>query len=315
MRENGAVDLGGPLRDDAQRRSVLAAFLGDLGNGPLARLEAERRVLRHVAMGFLANERHGNLAFAPQRKIECHAAQHRHDDVDDFGRNAGQLENGDRLAIDGNAEDAREDLRHAVDDGQRTEHEGVAAVLRNVVDAALQVAIGRQILFVFELTHALVDEARQIGNAVGHGCVDCETPLIDNATADLLVFVAAAGAIAALGHRNEFLQDLDFRLTVGIADQHLDGFFEIQEPQRQLHVARTDDLGPLGECRRVFVVRIEQHDMGVGILFQDGAQDQRRGARFSGAGRAQNSKVLAEQIVDIDHRCDRRVLTDASDAH
>ena len=39
--QDGRIDLGRALRDDAQRGAVLAAFLGDLGDGALARLEAE----------------------------------------------------------------------------------------------------------------------------------------------------------------------------------------------------------------------------------------------------------------------------------
>ncbi len=40
-----------------------------------------------------------------------------------------------------------------------------------------------------------------------------------------------------------------------------------------------------------------------------------RGARFAGAGRAENGEVLAEQVVDADHGRDRGVLADAADAH
>ena len=40
----------------------------------------------------------------------------------------GELEDGDRLVVDGHAEDAAEDLRHAVVDGERAEHEGIARV-------------------------------------------------------------------------------------------------------------------------------------------------------------------------------------------
>ena len=39
-------------------------------------------------------------------------------------------EDGDRLVVDGNAEDAADDLRHAVEDRQRAEHEGVARIER-----------------------------------------------------------------------------------------------------------------------------------------------------------------------------------------
>ena len=143
--QDGRVDLRRALRDDAQRRAVLAAFLGDLGDGALAGLEAERRIGRHVAVRFFADQRDGHLAFAPQREVEGHAAEHRDDDVDDFRRQAGEFQNGDRLVVDRHAEDAAQDLRHAVVDGQRAEHEAVAAVLRDRVDAVLELAVGREI--------------------------------------------------------------------------------------------------------------------------------------------------------------------------
>ena len=123
-------------------------------------------------MCFLADERYRNLAFAPEREVECHAAQHRDDDVDDLRRNARQLENGDRLVVDRNAEQAPENLRHAVEDGQRSEHEGVPAILRDRFDAVLEAAIGREILLVLELAHALVDERKKIGNAIGNRRID-----------------------------------------------------------------------------------------------------------------------------------------------
>ena len=61
LRQDGRVDFRRPLRDDAQRCAVLAAFLGDLGDGALARLEADARIGRHVAVRFLADQRDGHL--------------------------------------------------------------------------------------------------------------------------------------------------------------------------------------------------------------------------------------------------------------
>ena len=44
LRQDRRIDFSGTLRDDAERSAVLAAFLGDLGDGALAGLEAERRI-------------------------------------------------------------------------------------------------------------------------------------------------------------------------------------------------------------------------------------------------------------------------------
>ena len=99
-------------------------------------------------MRLFADERDGHLTLAPQCEVECHAAQHGNDDVDDFRRDAGELENGDRLVVDGHAEDPAQDLRHAVIDGHRPEHERIATIARNGFDAVLQRAKGaRSLLF------------------------------------------------------------------------------------------------------------------------------------------------------------------------
>ncbi len=100
-----------------------------------------------------------------------------------------------------------------------------------------------------------------------------------------------------------------------VTKQNFDQFLEREQPIRQLHIARADDFTPLGERCRIFVVRIEQHEMRSRIFLEDCAQNQRGRARFTSAGRTQNGKVLAEQIVDLDHRRNRRVLTNAPNAH
>ena len=51
---------------------------------------------------------------------------------------------------------------------------------------SLDLAIGRQISLVFELAHALINEAGQIGNAVGNRSIDREAAAVDDTTAQLL---------------------------------------------------------------------------------------------------------------------------------
>ena len=131
-----------------------------------------------------------------------------------------------------------------------------------------------------------------------------------------LAHVAAAGAVARLGHGDQVLQHLHLGLALlRIADQHLDQLLEGEEPVGQLHVALADDLGPFAEGGRVLVVRIEQHHVGGRVLLQDGAQDQRGGAGLAGTGGANDGEMLAEQIIDADVGRDCRILPDATDAH
>ena len=302
------------MRDDAQRGAVLTAFFGDFCNRAFARFKSKRGVGWHVAVSFFANQRYGNLTFAPKREVEGHAAEDRDHDVDDFCRQAGEFENRDRLAVDRNAEDAAQNLGHAVVNGQRAKHEGVAAILRNLFDVVLELPVRGEIALVLKFAHPFIDEAGQIRNAVGHWGIDGIAASVDDAAAQLVAFTGAAGRITALGDWDEFLQNLDFGLAFRITDENFDDFLEIQQPKRQLHVARRDHLSPFAEGGGVFVVRIKQHDMGGWVLVQDRAQDKRGCARFACAGRAKNGEVLAEQIVDADHGRNRTVLANAANA-
>ena len=82
------TEFGRALRHAAEIDAVFAAFLGDLGDGPLGRLEAHVGVGRHVAVSFFATQRYGHLALAPECEVERHAAQNRHNHVHDFRRQA-----------------------------------------------------------------------------------------------------------------------------------------------------------------------------------------------------------------------------------
>ena len=69
----------------------------------------------------------------------------------------------------------------------------------------------------------------------------------------------------------------------------------------------------LAEGPMVLVVRIQQHDVPVLMLLQDLAQDQRHGAGLARAGRAQQSEMLAQKVVDRDAGRQAPVLMDAAD--
>src|SRR6185295_2409564 len=99
-------------------------------------------------MRFFTDQGDGHLAFAPQRKIESHAAKHRNYHVDYFRRQSRELKYGDGLAVDGYAEDAPEDLRHTVIDSKRPEHERVTRIQAYGFEARFDVAIGREVSLV-----------------------------------------------------------------------------------------------------------------------------------------------------------------------
>ncbi len=110
------IKFAGALGDDAERNAVFAAFLGDTGNGLAGRQETEALVGRHIAVRFLADDKHVYAAIAPQADFKGHAAENRRDRVDDFGRNAGQLERGDRSAFARYAENFGDGLDDRVGD-------------------------------------------------------------------------------------------------------------------------------------------------------------------------------------------------------
>ncbi len=72
------VDLGRPLRHEAEEHAVLAAFLGDARQRAPGRAEADLGIGRRVAVRLLADEQQRRGAVAPQAEVERHARQHRH---------------------------------------------------------------------------------------------------------------------------------------------------------------------------------------------------------------------------------------------
>src|SRR5262249_61077247 len=66
---------------------------------PSGGLEARGAIDRDVAMGFLADEGDGHTAATPQPEIESETGEHRDHHIDDLGRQAAKLEDGDRLAV------------------------------------------------------------------------------------------------------------------------------------------------------------------------------------------------------------------------
>src|SRR3546814_1492179 len=64
-------------------------------------------VLRRIPVRLLADQQDRHLAFAPESDVERHAGDHRHDDVDDLGRDTGQVDDRDRLAVRRQPEDRK----------------------------------------------------------------------------------------------------------------------------------------------------------------------------------------------------------------
>ncbi len=90
-------------------------------------------------------------------------------EFDHLGRETGELHDGHRLAFRRQPEQVRENFRHGVAaDIGVLEHEGVARMIAEGLNAADQLVIDHARIAVFQLAHALVEQVDQILDAVGH---------------------------------------------------------------------------------------------------------------------------------------------------
>ena len=124
-------------------------------------------------MRLLADEQHRHRPVAPQAEVEGEAAQDADHRVDDFDRQSGELQDRHRLAVRLETEQIGEDLAHrvAADIGV-LEHEGVARVVAQRLDAGQQLMMAHARGAVLELAHALVDQRDEVLHHIGHRRVD-----------------------------------------------------------------------------------------------------------------------------------------------
>jgi hypothetical protein len=120
--------------------------------------------------------------------------------------------------------------------------------------------------------------------------------------------------VHALGERDRLGEDRDLLVDTGPGpEDDVDQLFEIEQPERQLQIARIEDLGMVAEAASVFVVAIEQKDAEFRSRVHDLLQDQCDAARLADAGGTQDRKVLGEHFVDGDIGTDGRVLVQCPD--
>ncbi len=168
---------------------------------------------------------------------------------------------------------------------------------------------------IFKLAHLLVDNGNEILDPVGNGRVRGE---VGAASLALLRDRGLAGVaileIRALCQGDRFGKDFDlFRDAGPAAEEGVDDFFEIKQPERQLHVARVEHLRFVAEAGAVFIVRINQEDAQTRPRIENTLQDARDTAGFADAGRADDGEMFADQLFDVDVDPDIRVLLQMSD--
>ena len=100
LRQAAGRELGWPLTDQTQGDAIFAPLLGDPVDRAAGRLEHGRAVGRDVAMGLLADEEQRRAVgpLRPERELEDQPAEERDDDVHHLRRDAGEIEDGHRLA-------------------------------------------------------------------------------------------------------------------------------------------------------------------------------------------------------------------------
>ena len=70
--------------------------------------------------------------------------------------------------------------------------------------------------------------------------------------------------VDALGERDDLGEDVDLLVHAGAAaEEHVDDFLEIEQPERQLQIARVEHQRAVAEAAAIFVVHVEQEDAQV----------------------------------------------------
>ena len=168
---------------------------------------------------------------------------------------------------------------------------------------------------IFQLAHALVEQVDQVFDPVGHRRVSGEAAVARIALLGDRAF--GAGAILQIDrlcHRNDFRQNLDFLVDARpAAEEGVDRLFEIEQPERQANVARREHLRLVAEAVAIFVVRIDQENAQIRPRLENLLQNDGNAARLADAGGAENRKVAAHQLVDVDVDVDVRILLQVAD--
>ena len=202
-------------------------------------------------MRLFADEQHRHRPIAPQAEVEGEAAEQADDRVDDLDRQAGELQNGQRLAVRLEAEQIGEDLAHRIAADIRVlEHERVARVIAQPVDAGEQVMVAHARGTVLELAHALVDQRDEVLHRVGNRRVDGESGIARiGAAQGGPLRDSALRLVEALGNRDLLGEDFNLILDAGTpVIERVDEFLEVEQPERQLQRRGVNDVGARTEA-------------------------------------------------------------------
>ena len=97
------------------------------------------------------------------------------------------------------------------------------------------------------------------------------------------------------------------------AEEDVDDFLEVEQPERQLDVARREHLRGFAEEAAVFVVRVDQEDAQVRARPLQLVQDDRDARGLADAGGAEHGKVPADQLGAVEVAADAGILLQVPD--
>jgi len=186
----------------------------------------------------------------------------------------------------------------------------VARIVDRRDDAHLQRAQERFFGAAFEPADALVDESKQVGDAVWHRRIGSDRALFRLAAHQR----AVAAAEGALGLRQDIAQHVElFRYRRAAAEDHFGEFLEPHQPEGQVKRIGIDGNGVFGEGGGKFVVRIEDQHAQLRIGLDRLVQKQRDGSRFADTGRADHGEMLRQHRGHMDRRFDAFILCQVAD--
>src|SRR6185503_18545048 len=91
--------------------------------------------------------------------------------------------------------------------------------------------------------------------------------------------------VESLRHRNDFGENVEFVRNAGsAAEQDVDDFLEIEQPERQFQVPRVEHQRAVAEAAAILVMDIEQEYPQVRPRLENLVEQQRNAGRFTHAG-------------------------------
>ena len=177
-----------------------------------------------------------------------------------------------------------EDISEIVLDHHLAEHERVARILYDGFDTADQMFVRLQVFLRLQPAHMMFDLIHEVGNPIRNRHINRIALLARHASLQQAGLAPAIGRELALGGGNEFTQQLYLAAIVFLAaEQDFDDFLEIQEPEGQAERVEIDDIRQIAEAAGVFVMRVHENDMRLGLLGEKFSQDDRDRAGFARA--------------------------------